>query len=430
MPSQPCCFDIARYLISYTQPNSTLRVSATALSSRQAIISSFQESGIHHIQNISTEHPANGGLRNGFGRYGMANHDQPFYIDVDRSLGYPNALLNNYGNRTPTPMSYTPIMPQGSPPTQNAVFNTPMANDDRRRRSSTMSPRTIRAPTYQTAYFNSLPPSGPQTLTPLSVNNFANHTPQVQAETEPHAQAFNHPSLSTISSTTRTSTTSAYTETPTIQHGHHQRAIFALLSEICTEALRRKWHDETQRQLIRSLASRRPGPTQHRRHSRARYSPYAAMSAVLQPHSQGSHRMQRRGAVVAEQPLHFMELMRRIATAMWEDATQGQREQGNDAGISASASAPIPSITGEAETAAIDMMRTLYSLGNGIIAATEAAARGENFNLDEVRDIVGVAGGFCRVLGYVEGAERCEEVGRRPFGAGPEGGAHWEGWVL
>src|ERR1700728_3633039 len=100
-------------------------------------------------------------------------------------------------------------MPQGSPPTQNAVFNTPMANDDRRRRSSTMSPRTIRAPTYQTAYFNSLPPSGPQTLTPLSVNNFANHTPQVQAETEPHAQAFNHPSLSTTSSTTRTSTTSA-----------------------------------------------------------------------------------------------------------------------------------------------------------------------------------------------------------------------------
>jgi hypothetical protein len=125
-----------------------------------------------------------------------------------------------------------------------------------------------------------------------------------------------------------------------------------------------------------------------------------------------------------------MELMQRVATAMWENATQGQREQVNDADIPASAPTPAPPTTGEAETTAVDSMRTLYSLGNSITAATEAATRGENFNLDEVRDIVGVAAGFCRVLGYREGAERCEEVGRRPFGAGLEHGSHWEGGVL
>jgi hypothetical protein len=135
---------------------------------------------------------------------------------------------------------------------------------------------------------------------------------------------------------------------------------------------------------------------------------------------------------VPEQPLRFMELMQRIATAMWEDVTQGQRMQGNDADIPNPASVPASAIaiTGDAETAAIDSMRTLYSLGNSILAATEAASRGENFNFDEVRDIVGVAAGFCRVLGYGEGAERCEEVVRRPFGAEPEHGDHWEGGVL
>jgi hypothetical protein len=432
MPSQPLCIDIARYLISYTQPNSTLRISAAALSSRPAIISSFQESGIHHIQNMLTEYPAGGNLRNGFGRYRMANHDQPFHIGVDRSLGYPNALLNNDGHQTLTPMSYTPAMPQGSSPTQNAIFNIPMANGDRRRRSSAISPRTIRATTNRTPYSNSFPPSGPQTLTPLSSNNFANHTPQAQAEVEPRAQAFNHPSLSTISFATRTSTASVFTETPTTQHGHNQRAVFALLSEICTEALRRKWHDETQRQLIRSLSSRSPRSSRHRRHSRSRFSPYSTQSAIPHPSSLGRQRAQRRGTAVPEQPLRFMELMQRIATAMWEDVTQGQRMQGNDADIPNPASVPASAIaiTGDAETAAIDSMRTLYSLGNSILAATEAASRGENFNFDEVRDIVGVAAGFCRVLGYGEGAERCEEVVRRPFGAEPEHGDHWEGGVL
>lgn len=141
--------------------------------------------------------------------------------------------------------------------------------------------------------------------------------------------------------------------------------------------------------------------------------------------------MQRRGATVPEQPLPFMELMQRIATAMWEDAIQGQREQGNVADIQASASVSIPpTTTGEAEIAAIDSMRRLYSLGNSIMAATDAASRGENFNFDEVRDIVGVAAGFCRVLGYGEGAGRCEEVVRRLFGVEPEHGSDWEGGVL
>jgi len=432
MSSQPSCTDIVRYLISYSQPNLTLHISATALSLRPAIISSFRESGIHHVQNMSTEYPASGGLRNGFGRYRMANHDQSFHIDVDRFLGYPNAFLDNNGHWTPTPMSYTPIMPQGSAPIQNAIFNTPMANGDRRRRSSAISPRTIRAPTNRMSYSNSFPPSGPQTLTSLSSNNFPNNNPQAQAEVEPRAQAFNRPSLSTISSTVRASTASAYTGTPTTQHGHNQRAVFALLSEICTEALRRKWHDETQQQLIRSLYSRSPRPSRHRRHSCDRFSPYATQSAIPRPRSRGSQRMQRRGTIVPERPLLFMELMQRIATAMWEDVTQRQRMQGNDADIPNSASVPASAmaITGDAETAAIDSMRTLYSLGNSILAATEAASYGENFNFDEVRDIAGVAAGFCRVLGYGEGAERCEEVVRRPFGAEPEHGDYWERGVL
>jgi hypothetical protein len=126
-----------------------------------------------------------------------------------------------------------------------------------------------------------------------------------------------------------------------------------------------------------------------------------------------------------------MELMQRIATAMWEDATQRQRLQGIDASVPNPAFVPASAMatTGEAETAAINSMRTLYSLGNSITVATEAASRGENFNFDEVRDIVGVAAGFCRVLGYGEGAERCEEVIRCPFGVDPERGSH-RGGVL
>jgi hypothetical protein len=430
MTSQPSCFAIARYLISYSQPSSTLCISATALSSRSATISSFQDSEILPIQNMSTENPAGGGHRNGFGRYRMANHDQPFHIDVERSLGYPHALLNNDGHRTPVPMSYMPIMPQGSPPTQNAIFRNPMANDDRCRRSSTMSPRTIRAPAYRTPYYNSAPPSGPQTLTLPSSYNFANHTAPAKEEVEPYPQAFNQPSLSTISSTTRTSTTSAYTETTTTQHSHNQRTIFALLSEICTEALRRKWHDETQRQLIRSLAVHCPRPSRHRRRSHGRQSPYAAQSAVPNRHARAGPRTQRRGATVPEQPLCFMELMQRIATATWEDAIQGQREQGHNATSPASATASATVTTGEAETAAIDSMHALYSLGNSIMAANSAARHGEDFNLDEVRDIVGVAASFCRVLAYGEGAERCEEVLRHPYGAEPEHWSGWEGGVL
>jgi hypothetical protein len=102
-----------------------------------------------------------------------------------------------------------------------------------------------------------------------------------------------------------------------------------------------------------------------------------------------------------------MDLMQRIATVMWENATQPQPAQDMPNGA-----APA---SGEPETAAIESMRTLYSLGNSIVAATSAATRGDNFNLDEIRDIVGVAAGLCRVLGYGEGAERCEEVGRRPL---------------
>jgi hypothetical protein len=123
-----------------------------------------------------------------------------------------------------------------------------------------------------------------------------------------------------------------------------------------------------------------------------------------------------------------MALMQRIATATWENARRQQQEQHH--GADAGASVSTPATIGEAETAAIDSMRTLYSLGNSIVAATEAAARGENFNLDEMRDVVGVAGGFCRFLGYAEGAERCEEVGRGPFGAGAGDGGRWEGGVF
>lgn len=119
-----------------------------------------------------------------------------------------------------------------------------------------------------------------------------------------------------------------------------------------------------------------------------------------------------------EQPPRFMELMQRIATAMWEDATQDQHQQDQNLDANAPDPASAAGTTGEAETAAIDSMRTLYSFGNSVMAATEAATRGENFNLDEVRDIIGVAGGFCRVLGYGDGVERCEEVGRRSFGVG------------
>ncbi len=363
-----------------------------------------------------------GGLRNGFNRYRMANHEQPFHIDEDGYLGYPNVVLNN-GHRTPTPMSCMPGIAQGAlASAQDAIFDNPIANNDRRRRSSTMSPRTIREPAYRTPYSNSFPGFDRQNVTPPNSNNFTGHATQEQVVAEPNSEAFNRPSISTISTTIRTSTASAYTETPGATHSDNQRVLFALLSDICTEALRRKWHDQTQRQSIRTMASRRSRPSRQRRGSRGGYSPYAPLSAVPNPHSHNSQRTRRAGAAaaMAERPLGFMELMQRIATAMWEEAIQAQQEQ---------SVASRRATSGSLETAAIDSMRTLYSLGSSIMAAS-LAARGESFNLDEIRDIVGLAAGFCRVLGYAEGAERCEEVGRYPFNVGPEQEGLWEGVVL
>jgi hypothetical protein len=423
MPSQPPYFDITRYLISYSHPNFTLRISATSMSSRRPRIFSYQDSGIHRTRDMSSGYPAVRSLRNGFGWSRMANNAQPFHADEDRFLGYPNALLNIDGPPTPTPMSYTSGIPVGTAVPLHELFNTPMANNDRRRRSSFISPRTIQTSNYRTPYSNSFPPSGPQNPTPPSSNIFTSHTTQTQAAAESNFQAFNRASLSTITATSRRSTTSTYTEAPTATLDHNQRAIFALVSEICTEALRRKWHDETQRQSIRSLASRRPRSSRHRRRSHGRYSPYAPLSAPQNPHSHTAQRPQRTGATTtpADPPLRFMDLMQRIATVTWENAIQPQPAQDMPNGA-----APT---SGEPETAAIESMRTLYSLGNSIVAATSAATRGDNFNLDEIKDIVGVAARFCRVLGYGEGAERCEEVGRRPLEERRQG-AGWEGGVL
>jgi hypothetical protein len=365
----------------------------------------------------------------------MASNEQLSSTNEDRVWGYPDGLLNNDGQRTPTLMPFTPGILVGAPVPVHRLFDTPMANDDRRRRSSSMSPRTIRASTYRTPYTPFFPPSNPQTLTPRGSINFTNHITQAQVVAEPNAQTLNRSSLSTITATTGTSTTSTYTETPMRSHGHDQRAIFALLSEICNEALRRKWHDEAQRQSIRSLASRRPHLLPHHPRCRGRYSPYDPLPAVPSHHSHISQMARSTGAISlsTEQPPRFTELMQRIATTMWESATHPQHQPQATQNLSngpAPEPTPMPT-SGESETAAIDSMRTLYSLGNSIMAATSAATiRAEYFNLDEVRDIIGIAAGFCRFLGYREGAERCEEMGRRPLGEEERQERGWESGVL
>jgi hypothetical protein len=421
MPSQASAFDIVRYLISYSQPESTLCISATAMSSRQSRRSSIQQCGDHHIGNMASRLPAMQGLRNGFGRTRM-NYDEQYeyepYRREDQSLaGYPDILVCSDGIPTLTPMSYVDDTPLGSASFQHGIFEIPTFSDERRRRSSAISPRTIPATTHETPCMSHFQPGDVKPLTPHdeTLNTFHNRMPREQLQSQ--AQPLPYPSLSAGSSATWTSTAPTYTESPTAKHQKNQQAILALLSRICTEALRRKWHEETERQLINSLTSRHP----HRRQrSRGRYSPYANPSSI-----RGSHATQTLATTASAtvgQALGFMDLMRRVASAMWKNVTQQQQQrdpQANNASFLNQAPAFPPSTaTGEVERAAIDSMRTLYSLGNNISAVSLAVQRGQDFNLNEMGDIVGDAGEFCRFLGYGEGAGRCEEVGRGLFGLG------------
>jgi hypothetical protein len=294
-------------------------------------------------------------------------------------VGPPNWIqLGEYGQSFPgpyNPVSVHQLTPNGNggptlPPQPfswqipDALHDTLMVNANQRRRSSAVSPRTIQ-PLPNTQNYNSatsqaiLPP-----VTPIG-------------SSQNQANQLRNPSISSMSSSTTTTTATDYTEVPP------QHPFFSLLSEICTEALRRRWHSEMQRQQMNSFSFRYPAHHRSQDWRNSRYEPYE-LPPSLRPSA-------------FAQPPDLMSYIHLIADALWSNARTG----------------PRLGPEGRPEMIALEEMRTLYSLGTSVARAHDAAERGETFNLEEMMDVVGGASALCRVLGYEEGRGRCEELGRQ-----------------